>query len=268
LAGSESAQADAQILLAHLLNVNRAFMLAHFDDEIGDRPNFDALVAERALGVPIAYLTGSAWFYGRPFEVTRDVLVPRPETEHLIEAALDDLRGEKKTGGIVVDVGTGSGAIAITLACELPNLRVFGIDISAAAVEVARRNAATHGVVERCSILHGDLLAPLEGRERVDCILANLPYIPTADIPVAPNSVAFEPPVALDGGPDGLGPYRRLIAQIPRVANPGASLFLEAAPATIDPLAQLIEAAFPDAMITTGEDYAGNDRFLQVSLAR
>jgi len=268
LAGSESAPADAQILLAFALDLERGYMLAHADDDIGERPNFEVLVAERARGVPIAYLVGHAWFYGRPFEVTSDVLVPRPETEHLIEAALDELRGVKKTGGVVVDVGTGSGAIAVTLARELPDLRIFATEISEAALAVAQRNVAFHAVAERCSLLHGDLLEPLEGRVQADCIVANLPYVPTADIPSAPNPVAFEPRIAVDGGRDGLGPYRRLLAQVPRVATPGASLFLEAAPATIEPLAKLIEGAFPNALITIGEDYAGCDRYIQVSLAR
>ncbi len=253
-----------------MLGCERSELLARDDAEIGaaQRIRFERLISERSCGVPVAYLVGSAWFYGRPFEVTRDVLVPRPETEHLIEAALDDLRAERKTDGIVVDVGTGSGAIAITLACELSDLKVFATDISDAALGVARRNAAVHRVAERCTFLHGDLLAPLDGDVRADCIVANLPYVPSADVPAAPNPVAFEPPVAVDGGPDGLMPYRRLLEQIPRIARPGASLLLEAAPATIDPLAALVEAAFPNAHITIGEDYAGCDRYVQVSLPR
>jgi release factor glutamine methyltransferase len=265
---SASARADVRLLLTFVLGCERSELLVHDDAEIGEtqRTHLEALVAERRRGVPVAYLVGCAWFYGRPFEVTRDVLVPRPETEHLIEAAIDDLRGEKKTSGILVDVGTGSGAIAITLACELPELTVFATDISGAAIAVARRNAVTHGVTDRCTFLHGDLLAPLDDRTLVDCIVANLPYVPSDDVPAAPNPVAFEPLVAVDGGPDGLAPYRRLLEQIPFVARPGANLLLEAAPATIDPLAALVEAAFPDAHITIGEDYAGCDRYLQVSL--
>jgi release factor glutamine methyltransferase len=256
------------LLLAFVLECERGELLARDDAEIGDaqRMHFEALVAERARGVPLAYLVGSAGFYGRPFEITRDVLVPRPETEHLIEAALDELRAEKKTAGTVVDVGTGSGAMAITLACELPEIRVFATDVSAAALVVARRNAAAHGVAERCTFLHGDLLAPLERLMRVDCVVANLPYVPSAEVPKPPNPVAFEPLVAVDGGPDGLTPYRRLLDQIPRVVKPDASLFLEAAPTTIDPLAALVEATFPTAHISIGEDYAGCDRYVQVSL--
>jgi len=264
---SESARADAQVLLAFVLECERTELLVRDDLEIGQaqRTHFDALLAERTRGVPVAYLVGNAWFYGRSFEVTRDVLVPRPETEHLIEAALDDLRAEKKTAGVVVDVGTGSGAIAITLAAELPELKVVATDVSNAALVVARRNAAAHGVSERCSFRHGDLLVPL-ARASVDCIVANLPYIPSGDVPKAPNPVAFEPSIALDGGADGLALYRKLLEQIPRVAKPGASLFLEAAPPTIDPLAAIVESAFPTALISIGEDYAGFDRYIQVSL--
>ena len=265
---SESARADAQILMAFVLGCDRAELLARDDEEIGEaqRVHLEALVSERGRGIPVAYLVGSAWFYGRSFEVTRDVLVPRPETEHLIEAALDDLRAEKKTAGVVVDVGTGSGAIAVTLACELPELEVIATDVSSAALAVARRNATVHGVSERCTFLHGDLLAPLD-RANVDCIVANLPYIPTGDVPEAPNPVAFEPPIAVDGGSDGLALYRKLIEQIPPIVKPGASLFLEAAPPTIDSLAALLETAFPNADISIGEDYAGCDRYVQVSLA-
>src|SRR6202140_2743308 len=149
-ATSESAQADAQILLAFVLGCEHSELPARDDAEIGETQQTDVetLVAQRGGGMPVAYLIGSAWFYGRPFEVTRDVLVPRPETEHLIEAALDDLRAEKKTDVIVVDVGTGSGAIAITLACELPELSVIATDISKAALAVGRRNAALLGVAE------------------------------------------------------------------------------------------------------------------------
>jgi len=251
-----------------VLGCERSELRTRDDVEIGEaqRARVETLVAQRGSGLPVAYLVGSAWFYGRPFEVTRDVLVPRPETEHLIEAALDDLRAEKKSDAIVVDVGTGSGAIAISLACELPELRVIATDISEAALAVARRNAALLGVAERCTFLHGDLLAPLDGRVRADCIIANLPYVPSADVPAAPNPVAFEPLIAVDGGPDGLASYRRLLEQISRVAKPGASLLLEAAPATIDPLAALVESAFPNALIIIGEDYAGCDRYVHVSL--
>lgn len=254
--------------MANVLGCERDELLAHRDRALSDAQltHFDALIDERERGVPVAYLVGEAWFYGRPFEVTRDVLVPRPETEHVVEAALDDLRARRKAGLRVVDVGTGSGAIGVTLACELPDVHVIATEISAGALAVARRNARRHGVEERCSFLHGDLLEPLVGSDAIDCIVANLPYIPTSEIPPAPNPVAHEPLVAVDGGPDGLDTYRRLLAQLPGVTAPGASAFLEAAPPTIESLAQLVERLLPDAHVEVVEDYAGLDRFLSISL--
>jgi release factor glutamine methyltransferase len=227
---------------------------------------FFALVERREAGEPVAYIVGSCGFYGRTFLVDPRVLVPRPETEHLVEAVLDDLRARKKTAGTIVDVGTGSGAIAVTLACELPELGVFATDVSADALAVARRNAAANNVFQHVTFLRGDLLAPLARFGPVDLVVANLPYIPAADVPSAPNPVGFEPRVALDGGPDGLDLYRRLLAQLPSATVPGAGIFLEAAPGTIEPLAELAQATLPGAHIEIGEDYAGLDRFVNISL--
>ncbi len=251
-----------------MLGCNRELLLVQDDRELGEAQltHFGTLVDERGRGVPVAYLTGEAWFYGRAFEVTREVLVPRPETEHVVEAALDDLRARGARGLRVVDVGTGSGAIAVTLACELPEASVTGTEISAGALAVARRNARRHAVEERCALLHGDLLEPLLAGGAIDCVVANLPYIPSAKIPSAPNPVAYEPVVALDGGPDGLDPYRRLLAQLRSAAAPGASVFLEAAPPTIEALAQLVEHTLPAAHVEVVEDYGGLDRFLAITL--
>jgi release factor glutamine methyltransferase len=224
-------------------------------------------VAVRCTGVPIAYIVGSVGFFGRTFAVDERVLVPRPETEHVIEAALADLRGRGKTAGRIGDIGTGSGAIAISLSAELNDAWVFGTDASRGAIAVARGNAASNNVFQQCTFLHGDLAAPLLRFAPFDCIVANLPYIPTADIPQVPDPVGFEPVLALDGGADGLDLYRRLIAQLPVVLAPGASVFFEAAPGTIEPLANLVEAAFRGAHVEIGEDYAGLERFVQFSLA-
>jgi release factor glutamine methyltransferase len=209
-------------------------------------------------------LVGNVGFYGRTFLVDERVLVPRPESEHVVEAAIDDLRARRKTAGIAVDVGTGSGALGITLACELPELAVYATDISTEALAVARRNAALNSVFQRCTFLAGDLLAPLvRFGERVDAVIANLPYIPAGDVPQAPNPAGFEPRLALDGGPDGLDLYRRLLAGLDRVTQPDASIFLEAAPGTIEPLGALVEQMFPRAYIEIGEDYSGLERFVQ-----
>lgn len=265
----ETGALDAARLLEFVTGRDRAALIARdgaaLEDE--DARRFDELLARRAAGEPIAYLTGSAGFFGRSFFVDERVLVPRPESEHLIEAALDDLRGRKKPDGIAVDVGCGSGALGITLACELEHLAVYALDCSADARSVARRNAALNRVFRRVTVLGGDLLAPLVRLgARADCIVANLPYIPTAAIPRKPDPVGFEPVIALDGGADGLELYRRLLAQLPAAVAPGAAVFMEAAPGTIEPLAELSVAAFPGAHVEVGEDYAGCERFVALTI--
>jgi release factor glutamine methyltransferase len=256
---------DASRLLEHVTGRDRAGLLMASDVPLDPltAEAFETLVVRRERGEPVAYLVGSAGFYGRTFLVDERVLVPRPESEHIVEAVMDDLRARRKTNGIVVDVGTGSGALGITLACELPGLAVYAADISPEALSVARRNAALNGVFQRCTFLAGDLLAPLvRFGERVDAVVANLPYIPAGEVPLAPSPASYEPRVALDGGPDGLDLYRRLLAQLHTVTADDAAIFLEAAPGTIEPLGALVEQMFPTAFIEIGEDYAGLERFL------
>jgi release factor glutamine methyltransferase len=223
-------------------------------------------VERRLAGAPIAYITGEVGFFGRTFAVDDRVLVPRPETEHVVEATLAALRARGTTRGNIADIGTGSGAIAISLSAELPDAWVFGTDISHGAIDVARRNAARNNVFQSCTFLLGDLALPLARFAPFDGLVANLPYVPTAAIPVAPDPVAFEPPLALDGGPDGLALYRRLIAMLPGLLAPQAPVFFEAAPGTIEPLAELVAAAFPGARPHIGTDYAGLHRYLAFSL--
>lgn len=264
----ETGALDASRLLEHVTGFDRAALILRSDEPLNEvaLAAFEAAVARRERGEPVAYIVGNAGFYGRTFLVDPRVLVPRPESEHIVEAVIADLCGRRKQNGTIVDVGTGSGALGITLACELTELAVFGTDISTDALAVARHNAAANHVFQRCTFVSGDLLAPVERFGKVDAIVANLPYVPTAAIAAAPDPVSFEPRIALDGGADGLDPYRRLLAQIPRVAAPGASVFLEAAPGTIEPLAALVEAAFPRAHIEIGEDYAGLERFVSMTL--
>jgi release factor glutamine methyltransferase len=256
---------DASRLLEHVTERDRAGLLLAADVPLDDATAaaFEALVVRRERGEPVAYLVGNVGFYGRTFLVDERVLVPRPESEHIVEAVIDDLRSRRKSAGIAVDVGTGSGALGITLACELPELAVYATDISTDALAVARRNAAANSVFQRCTFLAGDLLLPLvRFGERVDAVVANLPYIPADRVPQVPAPAGFEPRLALDGGPDGLDLYRRLLGQLERVTASDASIFLEAAPGTIEPLAALVEELFPRAYIEIGEDYAGLERFV------
>ena len=260
---------DATMLLEHVTGAKRDAFVAFGTRLLSDEEvqAFDENVARRQRGMPIAYIIGNVGFYGRLFAVDERVLVPRPETEHVVESAIADLRGRAKTAGNVADIGTGCGAIAVSLAGELPDAWVFGTDISRDAVTLARRNAARNKVFQSCTFLHGDLAAPLIRFAPFDTIVANLPYIPTGEIPRSPDPVSFEPLLALDGGSDGLELYRRLIAQLPGVAAPDATIFFEAAPGTIEPLAVLVEAAFANAYVEIGEDYGGLERFVSFTLS-
>ena len=234
----------------------RAFARAHPDVAIDPE-----LAKRRAPGEPLAYITGFAGFYGREFAVTRDVLIPRPETEHLIEDAVAFLRDTGRTA--VLDVGTGSGAIACSIAAEVPAAFVDATDISAAALVVARENAGRLGVAARCAFALADIVTGYS--KRFDLIVANLPYVPSAEVPAKPDPVGFEPRVATDGGPDGLEQYRKLLEAAPRLAAPGALLLLEAAPPTMAALRSLAEKAFPAGTVTVCRDYAGLDRYVRVA---
>jgi release factor glutamine methyltransferase len=255
---------DATLLLEHVTGARRESFITDDDRELtaDERAAFARAVERRLAGTPVAYITGVAGFYGRTFAVDERVLVPRPETEHLVEAAAGMLRAGGTTAGRIADIGTGSGAIAIALAVELPDAWVFGTDVSRGAIDVARRNAARNNVFQQCTFLCGDLAQPLGRFGPFDAVVANLPYVPASEIPAAPDPVAFEPRLALDGGADGLALYRRLIAQLPPLLAPEASVLFEAAPGTIEPLAALVTAAFPGGRVEIGTDYAGSSRFL------
>ena len=263
----DSARVDAQRLLGDILDADAAWMLAHGEDELdGDLLDiFGLLLDERMRGVPVAYLIGRAGFYGRDFFVDERVLVPRPESEHVIDAALAELRSRSGTLR-ALDVGTGSGALAVTLAAEVPALSVTATDVSQDALDVARKNARDHGVGDRVSFVRCDL-AEAVGGERFDCIVANLPYVPHAELPLPPDPVGFEPPVALDGGDDGLAHYRRLIERLGSLAEPGAGVIFEAAPSNVPALAQLVQQAYPGARVAVKPDYAGLDRVVVASMA-
>jgi release factor glutamine methyltransferase len=253
---------EAELLLAHVLGVDLAWLIAHDEEEIPEQKiaAFAELVDRRRAGEPFAYLVGSRGFYGREFFVDRRVLIPRPETEHLVEEALAHLLGIARPRAL--DVGTGSGAIACTLAAELPEARIDATEISKDALAVARPNRERYALEGRVRFYEGDLVAPLAGR-RYHAIVANLPYVPSA-IAHDPEPVTFEPLVALDGGPDGLDLYRRLFPSLPQMLEPGGIVLAEAAPPTMERLVDIARAAFPRAEVTVGKDYAGLERFVRV----
>ena len=266
---SESPRLDAQVLLAHALGRDKTWLISQAQTFVSkaQTEKFWALVEKRTAGMPVAYVIGTWGFYGREFEVTPDVLVPRPETEHLVDAALTFLNGRVKKHAVakqlfsVLDVGVGSGAIACSIAAEFAYSVVEGTDINEKAIKLAERNARRFNVQARCKFHLGDLAKPVEGK-KYDCILANLPYIPTDDIPHRPDPVGYEPLAALDGGPDGLRDYRRLVPQLPGLLKADALVLLEAAPRTIDGLRDLVAEQFPKAHIEVAKDYADLDRYV------
>jgi len=221
----ERARRDAELLLMHTLERSRAWLIAHAEEELSgsQAAAYTALVSLRRKGEPIQYITGEAEFYGLPFLVTRDVLIPRPETEHLVEKALE-LAG-RVVSPRIVDVGTGSGAIAVALAHKLPCVQIAAIDISSRALAVAEENAKRNGVAVR--FLLGDLLAPVAG-ERFEIIVSNPPYVPTVDRDTLSVEVReYEPALALFAGGDGLDVYRRLIPAAFDALTPGGFVALE-----------------------------------------
>jgi release factor glutamine methyltransferase len=206
---AEEAAFDAELLARHALGWDRARIVVEGRDPVppGFDERYDPLVARRAAREPIAYITGHREFWGLDFEVTPDVLIPRPETELIIEEAIAAFA--EQPPGRIVDVGTGSGCLVIPLALQFPESDVVATDISARALEVARRNAARHGVANRIALLEEDLLPPLQS---IDLIVSNPPYVAEASAPSLPLEVrGHEPRAALFGGTDGLDTYRRLL---------------------------------------------------------
>jgi release factor glutamine methyltransferase len=233
----EHARRDTETLLLHALrknapDANLAWLIAH--DNAPKMPNvgpeFRALVQRRLAGEPIQYITGEAEFYGLPFHANRDVLIPRPETEHLVEKAIalaQRLRLTWAPSPRIVDVGTGSGAIAVALAHALPFAAITATDISAAALAVAKANAARNGFADRIRFFEGDLLGPVVG-EHFDIVVSNPPYVPESDRTILDVEVRdYEPAQALFAGEDGLAIYRRLIPAAFGALVPGGFVALE-----------------------------------------
>ncbi len=209
--GVESPLLDAQLIMARVIGQPRIYVVAHPEYELTARQarEFDALITRRATRCPLAYILGSREFYGIEIVVEPGVLVPRPETEVLVEECLKRLNAVPEPA--VADIGVGSGAIAVAVAANLPEARVWGTEISTIALKVARVNVEKQHLSERVTIAEGDLLGPLEGM-RFDAIVSNPPYIPTAEIDrLQPEVSVYEPRQALDGGPDGLDAYRSLL---------------------------------------------------------
>ncbi len=233
--GAESPRLCAEVLLAHAMHCQRIQLYTRFEEVPAEQvlTPFRALVKQAATGQPIAYLTGAKEFFALSFEVSPDVLIPRPETEILVERTIDLVRKSAAPAAAILDLGTGSGCIAISLARHLPDVRLFASDVSEAALLVARRNAARHAVAARIEFRAGDLFEPWsvsagDGNPApFDIIVCNPPYVATVGAPVARNVRAFEPHGALFAGPDGLDVIRRVVAAAPRWLKAGGHLLLE-----------------------------------------
>jgi release factor glutamine methyltransferase len=241
--GSESPRLDAEVMLAHVLEWQRVQLYTHFDEVIGEQPRerFRQLVRRRSEGSPVAYLVGRKEFYSLSLEVSPAVLIPRPETEFLVVEFLE-LFGAKANPR-AVDVGTGSGCLAIACAHQHRSARFHATDASSQALAIARRNAERHQVADRIVFRRGDLLEPVASEEPFDAILSNPPYIPTDSIgTLEPGVRDYEPHLALDGGRDGLDLVKRLIAQAPSLLRPGGYLLLEIGTAQEVPVGSLINA--------------------------
>lgn len=226
--GFDSPRLDAQILLAHTLGCPRIELYTRSEEVMAEEPRsaFRALIRRRVEGCPVAYLVGYREFYQSGFTVTPAVLIPRPETEFLVMEAVNLLKG--KSGVRILDIGTGSGNIAISLAKQLPTASITAIDISPDALAVAEMNAKKLGVEARIRFLRGDLFAPLASGEQFEMIVSNPPYIDPREIAELAKEVRdYEPRIALDGGPEGLTIYRRLVAEALAYLVPGGFLLVE-----------------------------------------
>lgn len=239
----ERARQDAEGLLLHLLGRGKAYLVAHDEEALSseDAARYAALIDRRLAGEPIQYIVGEQEFFGLPFQVNPAVLIPRPETEGLVERVLE-LAAEFERPRIV-DVGTGSGAIAVTLAKHLPQAALTAVDLSPRALAVARANAERNQVAERIRFVEGDLLAPVEAAS-AEIVVSNPPYVPTNDrAALAVEVRAFEPTLALFAGADGLDVYRRLIPEARTRLVPGGWLGLEIGYGQAEAIGALLRAA-------------------------
>jgi release factor glutamine methyltransferase len=258
-AGIGSARLEAQLLLAHVLGCTRMQLYTGFDKPLGEPElaGYRALIKRRLGGESVAYLLGEQEFWGLPFFVDASVLVPRPDTETVIEVARA-VRVDRAAACRVLDLCTGSGAIAISIAKELPAAHVVATEVSPEAAAIARRNAERNGMAERVEIRVGDLFAPVAG-ERFDLIVSNPPYIASATIATLAPEVRREPRLALDGGPDGLLFYDRICALAPEYLHAGGALVLEHGFDQADPVRErMLAAGFSE--VTLVHDLGKNPR--------
>lgn len=243
--GAESARLDAEVLLAHARGCPRIALYTAFDQPASEelRTQFRELVKQRAAGKPVAYLVGHREFFSLSFDVTPDVLIPRPETEGLVVRALDLLKESKNRAPRVADMGTGSGAIAVCLAKQNSAVEVAAVEISPAALAIAQKNAKKHGVADRIAFVESDLFAAVEPDAEFDLVVSNPPYVTTAELSELADDVRkYEPKQALDGGEHGTDVIERLLPQAAQRLHPGGWLLVEISPMIAERVERLIDA--------------------------
>lgn len=265
--GADNPRLDAEVLLAHARGCKRIDLYAAFGEPAAEetRTAFRELVKRRAAGTPVAYLVGHREFYALDFEVTPDVLIPRPETELLVVALLDHVKQAGAREGIeIADVGTGSGILAVCAAKYAAGSHVTAIDVSPAALEVARRNAVRHGVEERIAFVESNLFAAVPPDARFDYILSNPPYITTAEMKELGKDVReHEPHVALHAGEGGTDIIAPLIEQAAERLKPGGLLLIEISPMLAENVKQLVRGNSALELCPTIRDLAGHARVIQ-----
>jgi release factor glutamine methyltransferase len=269
-AGIESARLDAEVLLGRALDKERADIYLGMESTLNDSDEkiFRESLTRRAQGEPVAYITGHKEFWSLDFVVTPDVLIPRPETELVVELTLEGaIMATTKAPLKILDIGTGSGVIAIALAKELPAAEIWAVDVSAAALNIAEVNARRHGVAERIKFLDGDLFNPIaELGRRFDVIISNPPYVLSKEIANLGREVRdWEPKMALDGGPDGLDCYRQIIGGAHTYLAPEGRVLLEIGDDQGTAVAGLFVRAEGFEAATIFQDYAGKDRVIGAS---
>ncbi len=267
---TDSPHLEAEVLLAHVLDRPRPYLFAHSEVSVAHEniERYMRFIQRRCKGEPLPYITGQMEFFGLTMTVTRDVLIPRPETELLVEEALAWLQGHPAR--TAVDVCTGSGCIAIALAMHTPNLHFYATDISPAALRVARRNAVQHEVASRIDFLEGDLLTPLSKLDNtggpVDVILSNPPYVATEAWDHLPPSVRHEPRTALLAGPQGLDVIHRLLQQVRTYLRPKGLLLMEIGEPQGEVVRAMAQELWPRSHHEILSDLAGKDRVLKTIL--
>ena len=262
--GSPDAQLEAEVLIRHVLRIDRATFFRDLEQPVTDcdRERLDDLVNRRLNREPLNYITGLREFYGLDFEVSDSVLIPRQETELLVDTVISLARSRPKCEMKICDIGTGSGAIAVSVAVNLPSAEVMAIDISQRALDIADANRRMHGVYNRVSLRLGNLLEPVDWKPEI--IVSNPPYIRRSDLSLLQPEILYEPSVALDGGPDGLEVIRGLLRQSSdKVSSTGAILF-EIDSSQKESARMLSREYFPNSEISVLDDLSGNSRAILI----